>query len=242
MQQLPAGENRKRVNLTETVIAELTRRLNDGTYKPGDKLPVESQLCEDFGVSRTVVREAVASLRLGGRLISRQGIGVFATQNDVKAINYEVGRTDNIRSAMQILELRLAVELQSVALAAIRRTPNDLAEIVRAFDAFSGLHDASAEDEAKADFEFHLAIASATGNPHFRQFLEAVEHSINFDLRLKHGAAAHGRPAHVKKLSREHAAIVSAISQKDPKAARRALQHHLEESLMRYRRLLGTDA
>ena len=241
MGQLAVSENRRRVNLTETVIAELTRRLNDGTYKPGDKLPTETELCRDFGVSRTVVREAVASLRLGGRLVSRQGIGVFAAQSDAKTINYETGQTDDIRSAMQILELRLAVELGSVALAAARRTPEDLAGIVRAFDAFAGLENVTAEEEAKADFEFHLAIASATGNPHFRQFLEAVGHSISLDLRLKHGVAAGGRQAHIKKLSREHAAIVSAISQKDPRAARKALQNHLEESLTRYRRLLGTD-
>lgn len=241
LQEQTVDVNRRRVNLTEMVIAGLTRRLNDGTYKPGDKLPTESALCADFGVSRTVIREAVASLRLGGQLVSRQGIGVFAMQNDARSINYETGQTDDIRSAMQILELRLAVEQESVALAAVRRTPEDLAGIVRTFDAFAGLENVSAEDEAKADFEFHLAIASATGNPHFRQFLEAVGQSISLDLRLKHGVAAQSRQAHIKKLSREHATILSAISQKDPKAARKALQHHLEESLMRYRRLLGTD-
>lgn len=231
----------RRGNLTEAVIGELLSRIESGTYTPGQKLPTELELCREFGVSRTVVREAVASLRLGGRLFSRQGLGVFVADQDARKLNFAIGQIDDIRSAMQILELRLGVELEAVTLAAARRTPEALTDITAAFDRLASLKTDNVEEEAQADFGFHMAIARATGNPHFPQFLEAVGRDISFDLRLKHGQPAQGREAYVKKISREHGAILSAIMQGNAKAARSALRQHLEESLVRYRRLIDTD-
>ncbi|MGO7837994.1 FCD domain-containing protein, partial [Rhizobium johnstonii] len=77
-----------------------------------------------------------------------------------------------------------------------------------------------------ADFEFHLAIARATRNPHFPRFLEAVIESINFDLVLKHRQSARGYSTYLKKINKEHAAILAAITQGDAKAAKAALIVH----------------
>ena len=230
----------QRGNLGEIVVTRLIERIDNGLYVPGEKIPSSAQLCEEFGVSRTVIREALTSLKVAGRVIARQGAGVYVTEKDIRALNFEIGRIDDIRSAMQILELRLGVELQSVALAAQRRTPEALADIARAFDHIENLDTDDAEIEARADFDFHLAIARATRNPHFPNFLEAVMGEINFDLILKHRRP--GRPAYLKKINREHAAILAAITQGDAKAARQALAAHLEESLDRYRRMLDEPA
>jgi GntR family transcriptional repressor for pyruvate dehydrogenase complex len=233
----------KRANLTEAVIHTLSARMDGGAYAPGDQLPSEQELCREFGVSRTVVREAVASLRLGGRLYSRQGLGVFVSERDTKRLEFELTPIDSVRSALQILELRLAVEVEAVTLAAARRTPAGLADITAAFDRLNGPGAEDVEEEAKADYAFHLAIARATNNPHFPQFLEALGKDIAFDLRLKHvQSAGASRAAYVKKIVREHGAILSAISQGEGKAARAALKRHLEESLNRYRRLVGPGA
>lgn len=231
----------RRGSLAEAVILRLSARIDDGTYAPGDKLPSEQELCREFEVSRTVIREAVASLRLGGRLIARQGVGVFVAEQDTKKLGFEISAIDGIRTALQILELRLGVEVESVALAAERRTPAGLAEITRAYDHFSALDGSDVQEEAKADFEFHLAIARATNNPHFPQFLEALGQDITFDLRLKHAqSAGQNHKAHIKKVAREHGAILSAISLGDANAARAAVRKHLEETLSRYRRLVDT--
>lgn len=238
MTELPIA---RRGSLTEVVITALSARIETGVYAPGQKLPTELELCSEFGVSRTVVREAVASLRLGGRLVSRQGLGVFVTDHDARKLSFDVGEVEDIRSAMQILELRLAVELEAVTLAASRRTPDTLAEMTAAFDKLASPRTNTVEEEAKADFDFHMAIARATGNPHFPQFLEAVGGDISFDLRLKHGQPTQGRDAYVKRISREHGAILSAITRGSANAARKALRQHLEESLLRYRRLLNSD-
>ena len=232
----------QRGNLAEIVVAQLASRIETGLYAPGEKIPSSAQLCEEFGVSRTVIREAVASLKLAGRVIARQGAGVYVSDKDTKTLNFEISRIDDIRSAMQILELRLGVELQSVALAAARRTPEALAEIARAYDDLERLDSDDVEAEARADFEFHLAIARATRNAHFPRFLEAVRSEISLDLVLKHRQSHGTYRAYLKKINREHAAILGAITQGDAKAARNALAQHLEESLDRYRRLLETPA
>lgn len=231
----------KRANLAEAVIMELSNRIDSGVYGPGDKLPSEQELCKEFNVSRPVVREAVASLRLGGRLIARQGVGVFVVEQDTKRLGFELNPVDNVRTALQVLELRLGVETESVARAAERRTPDSMADITKAFDTFNALDGSDLEEEAKADFEFHMAIARATKNPHFPQFLEAIGQDIIFDLRLKHGlATGQSRRTHIKKIGREHGAILSAISLGDVSAARSAIRKHLEESLARYQRLVDS--
>ena len=233
----------RRRNLTETVIAALSQRIQTSSYAPGQKLPSEQELCREFGVSRTVVREAVASLRLGGHLVSRQGLGVFAADKAKKGINFECERMDDIRSALQILELRLGVEVEAAMLAAMRRTPAGIADISQAFDRLNGADPDDIEAEALADFAFHLAIARATGNPHFPRFLEALGRDITLDLRLKHGrpASSLSRRTNAKKIARQHGAILTAIVHADASGARSVMRQHIREGLVRYRRLLETN-
>ena len=231
----------RRGNLTEAVIGTLTGRIEGGVYGPGDKLPSENELCRELGVSRTVVREAVASLRLGGRLYSRQGLGVFVSEKEVRKLDFEIQVTDDVRSALQILELRLGVEMEAVALAAQRRNPGDMAALTTAFDELASFESNDPKSEARADWAFHLAIARATGNPHFPQFMEALEPHITSDLLLKHGrTSASGKRSYLSRIVKEHGAILSAITQGDAKAARAALRQHLEESMTRYRRLIDS--
>lgn len=228
-----------RGNLAQIVVETLTTRLEDGTYAPGEKMPSSAELCEEFGVSRTVMREALASLKIAGRVVARQGSGVFVLQRDSRAIHFEAGRIDDIRSALEILELRLGVEMQSVSLAAARRTPEALAEIARAFDVMNGLSTDDIEAEANADFGFHMAIAKATRNPHFPRLLEALMGEINSELLMKLRQSGSSRSNFVAKIKREHSMILAAITQGDEKGAQSALHTHLGGSLGRYRSLLN---
>lgn len=232
----------RRGNLSEIVAAALSERIESGLYAPGDKLPSSAELCEEFGVSRTVIREAVASLRLGGRVIARQGSGVFVTERTAKAIHFEMNRSDDIRSAMQILELRLGVEQQSVMLAARRRSPEALMDITAAYDQLIRIQaDAASYDPAKvaeADYAFHMAIARATRNPHFPHVLEAVMREINHDLMIKYRQSHDEAQNYAGRIGNEHAAILAAISKGDEAGAHLALTEHLQESLSRYRQML----
>lgn len=234
----------RRGSLTEAVMYQLTQRIDEGTYGAGAKLPSEHALGREFGVSRTVVREAVASLRLGGRLTARQGVGVFVPDDDGRRLEFVVPPGRDLRNILQILELRLAVEVEAVDLAARRRTPATLSELATAFDRFNALDGSTPQDLAEADFAFHLAMARATGNPHFPQFLEALGPDIIFDLALKHQRLSDRktRRSYLKKSGDEHGAILSAISQGNAPRARMALKRHLNDGLARYRRVVGDGA
>ncbi|SDN89645.1 FadR/GntR family transcriptional regulator [Ensifer sp. YR511] len=229
----------QRGNLAQLVIEKLTDRLEDGTYLPGARMPSSAELCEEFGVSRTVMREALASLKSAGRVVARQGSGVFVTERDTRPIHFEAGRIDDFRSALEILELRFGVEMQSVALAAARRTPEALADIARAYDILNGLETDDIEAEAEADFAFHMAIARATRNPHFPRLLEALMGEISSELLMKFRQSGPSRASFVAKIKKDHAMILSAITQGDEAAAQTALSTHLSDSLSRYRSLLA---
>lgn len=229
----------QRGNLAQLVVEKLSERLKNGTYPPGGRMPSSAELCEEFGVSRTVMREALASLKSAGRVVARQGSGVFVTERDSRPIHFEAGRIDDIRSALEILELRLGVEMQSVALAAARRTPEALADIARAYDILNGLETDDIEAEAEADFAFHMAIARATRNPHFPRLLEALMGEISSELLMKFKQSGPSRASFVAKIKKDHAMILSAITQGDETAAQTALSTHLSDSLSRYRSLLA---
>ena len=229
----------QRGNLAQLVVEKLSERLENGTYPPGGRMPSSAELCEEFGVSRTVMREALASLKSAGRVVARQGSGVFVTERDSRPIHFEAGRIDDIRSALEILELRFGVEMQSVALAAARRTPEALADIARAYDILNGLETDDIEAEAEADFAFHMAIARATRNPHFPRLLEALMGEISSELLMKFRQSGPSRPSFVAKIKKDHAMILSAITQGDETAAQTALSTHLSDSLSRYRSLLA---
>lgn len=233
----------KRGNLTQAVVQELLSRIETGKYTPGERLPSQDELCQEFEVSRTVVREAVASLRQSGYLVVRQGAGVFVSEIKPTELEFGAFAARDVTSALQILELRLGVEVEQVAFAAERRTPAALANIATAFDHFNQLDGQDPVALAQADFEFHLSIAQATNNPQFVHFLKALGKDIFLDLRLKHASSTpQAALMRVKHVGIEHGAILSAITTGDVPGARQAMRTHLEEGLARYRRAFAGEA
>jgi len=231
-----AAPRARRGNLAQAVVQQLLARIEAGKYAPGERLPSQEELCQEFEVSRTVVREAVASLRQSGHLRVRQGAGVFVAESLPAALDFGVFAARDVTTALQVLELRIGVEVEQVALAAERRTPATLAAIIAAFDHFNQLDGSDAAALAQADFDFHLAIAQATNNPQFVQFAQVLGRDIFLDLKLKHAnASPQGAQQRVNHVGGEHAAILAAISIGDVAAARRAMRAHLEEGLNRYR-------
>lgn len=231
---------RQRSRLTDVVIAELSKRLDARVYRAGDKLPSEHSLCDEFQVSRTVIREAVASMRLSGQLVSKPGIGVFVTEDREKPIDFVVEpATTDARWALHIMELRAGLEVEACGLAAERRSPADLSAIIEAFDAFNrASRDMGAA--VKADYEFHLAIARASNNPHFASLLQAAVRDVMLDLNIKHGGKTPQElETYEQRNAAEHEAILTAIVRRDPGAARAAMARHLGDSIARYRKLLS---
>ena len=121
----------RKVSLTEKVISSLRREIESGNLTPGSKLPTEPALTEQFGVSRTVVREAIAALKADGLLEPRQGAGVFVLAPVPRKNSGSIFDVDfaQISDVLEILELRMAVEIEAAGLACARSSVAQQAKI-----------------------------------------------------------------------------------------------------------------
>jgi GntR family transcriptional repressor for pyruvate dehydrogenase complex len=229
----------RKPKLAERVVAALRGKVLGGEFAPGHKLPTELQLTEAFGVSRTVIREAMATLAADGLVEPRQGAGVFVRDHPTLAfgsISLDIG--NKISQAINVLEVRMGIEIESAGLAALRRNSAQEAQIQEAFFEFERL---LALDHAtgKTDFAFHRSIALATNNPFYVEVLDALgTRTIPCDVTSPWGTESVLTRDYQEGLQREHLVILNAISASDPQAARDAMRHHLSASQERYRRRL----
>jgi GntR family transcriptional repressor for pyruvate dehydrogenase complex len=234
----------RKPKLSAHVAASLRSQILAGDIGVGQKLPTESQLTEAFGVSRTVIREAVANLAADGLVESRQGAGIFVCERPAMAfssITQDIGM--KISHALNVIEVRMGLEIESAGLAAQRRNAAQEAAIQEAFFEFDRLL-AMGEATGRSDFMFHRAIATATNNPFYVEVLDALGmRAIPCDITSPWGTDSLLTREYQVMLQREHLAILKAISARDAEAARAAMRAHLTESQRRYRdRLAGQQA
>ena len=173
-QSQPKSTRGEKRSLVESLVADLRAEILDGKIPVGGKLPSEAALTAQHAVSRTVVREAVAALRSEGLVEPRQGSGVYVTgTRRAFPLPFENLASEKLSSLVEMMEFRIAVEAESAALAAARRSPAQDARIAETLDA---LDRAAEEGQATGalDLEFHLAVAQATNNPRFVDFLTAL--------------------------------------------------------------------
>jgi len=213
------------------------REIRAGRLLSGEKLPTEQELNARFGVSRAVIREAMASLRSQGLVVSRQGSGVFVEDHQTSR-SFRIN-PDEIRSLTEIenvLELRLAVELEAAAIAAQKRTDDDLAQMRRWLDAIDASI-AAGDSAIESDFAFHRAISAATGNPYFEQIMHLLGPVIIPPRSIRPLAETPSQRRHyLKQIQAEHQRIYKAIERRNADAARLALREHLERSRQRHRK------
>ena len=164
--------------LHKKVAAMVSREIAAGRFRPGDRLPTEHKLAQTFEVSRNVVREAIACLRSDGVVESRQGLGAFIVQPELRqAIRIDAGELQKGGNLRSLFELRSLLEIEAAALAAERRTEMQLAEIAGALERMTGAKKWS-EAGIDADLEFHRALAAATGNKYLVTFVTYLAHQM----------------------------------------------------------------
>lgn len=233
--QAQASAARTRV----AVIADdLRRRIETGEFPPGARLPSESELTRHHSVSRTVVREAIAQLRSDGLIETRKGSGVYALDlSQARQRPFSDLDTERLSGVIELFELRSAFEIRAAGLAATRRSAMQIDRIVRANEELAECFDTGTSTR-EADFAFHYAIAEASQNKRFPEFLSLIRPGIVPRVVLE----ARGGPprAYVPNpgLVKEHDRIIDAIIMGDADAAEAGMKAHLEGSLSRYRDLL----
>ena len=221
----------KRQSLPEELAEVITRQIESGEYLPGDVLPSEQTLAESFKVSRTVVREALARLKYEGLIESKRGSGPIVKQAAPERgfmVNVDDLSGDEFRNFM---EFRVIVEGEAAAMAAVRRTEEQLEELRTHLEQ---IHQAvlNRTSGTEPDYLFHRLIADAAGNTYLGDFLKFLSTKIwlgVYRARWKSNQVLEQAEA----VFEEHKAIFTAIESGDPRAARAAIQRHLLNSAKR---------
>ena len=224
-------------NLTREVVDFLTGEIINGNLTEGQKLPTEAEFMGQFGVSRTVVREAISKLQASGLVLTRHGIGTFVLpKNTQPAFRVDPADLQTLKDVIALIELRTGIESEAAAMAAARIQPEQLERMQQAMSDFNLAVEAGT-DAVSADWAFHTEIARATQNNYFTNMMLSLGVGAIPRSRLQSGNQ-HGseRQSYLKRVNQEHESIFSAIAAGDSEAARAAMRAHLSNSRERHRR------
>lgn len=213
---------------SEKVVEQFVELIRAQNLKPGDRLPSEQALAQALGVSRATVREALSGLKALGLVVSRSGKGNFVAEDDSIVRDWDrlVAELRNRSVFLDALEARKALESEICFLAAQRATEAQLKAIQEALEL--GREANSTTSFGQADYQFHHALALASGNRLFIRFMEECFHSLSshyWDILRRADSAEGGVFA---TFYREHRGIYHAIAEHNPVAAREKVAAHIE--------------
>jgi GntR family transcriptional regulator, transcriptional repressor for pyruvate dehydrogenase complex len=212
--------------LYEQIVQQVEESIRKGVMKPGDQLPPERELAQQFGVSRTAVREAVKALREKGHVEAHPGRGTFITDGTSQVIRQSLDRMIRIgqpEGSVYLAEVREILEPEIAALAATRADEQDLAamrEPIEVMDQAKRDSDAFIE----GDLDFHLALAEAAANPLILSLIDSIVGLLReqrMRIFLVEGGPERGQYHHKR--------ILEAIEHHDPSGARSAMKAHLRQ-------------
>lgn len=222
--------------LTGELVARLTADIVSGKLLPGARLPTEQEMIAATGVSRTVVREAVAALKADRLVVTRQGVGAFVADHVRRPFRVDFDEHSSLREVLDVMELRTGVEVEAAGIAAKRAAPAPLKRIAERFAAVQSAIDRG-DSAVDQDFAFHCEIAESTGNPQFKRFLEYLGRFIIPRGSIWGRTAPPTPRAQLDLFQDEHARILDAIRDGNVGGARDAMRRHLSNSRARYEKI-----
>lgn len=222
---------RKRESLADQIYGRVLELIASGQMAEGDKLPSEHQISERFAVSRPVVREALARLRDDGIIVARHGIGSFVRRRPPQGL-IDFAGADDVAGLMRCMEARLAIEPAAARFAALRASPGDLTLIDEALDRLQ-TEMRSRQAQPDADFAFHLAIATASGNEIFAQMLTTTRSLMENAIAVAQSLTRDGSDGRIEAVIAEHRQIAEAIRARDGDGAALLMSYHLVQARQR---------
>lgn len=229
MQGVAATEGFEAGKLSDVIYAKIVSGISRGDYGVGAKLPTENELAERYEVSRPIVREALARLRDNGLVVSRRGSGTYVRRG-VAAQDRGIGPLASIADMKRCFEFRVSLEGESAWHAAANRAARDVLD-----DAMARLEAGMARFELANDddLNFHIAIATATGNRFFVEVLKGMAATIETGMSIIRGFQRADATERLRLVHEEHRAVYDAIRRGRPDDARAAMRLHLENSMAR---------
>ena len=210
--------------LSKTVADDLQQKIISNKLEGGEQLPTEPKLMEEYGVSRTVIREAAACLVSRGVVDVRPRRGMTVRAPDGKGLAESLVAQLQMSkvSLPQLLHVRTVLETAIVGLAARQRTADDIEKLRRNLERMKAA-DLDRHQAIKVDLEFHDLLAGATHNPFFSLVSRPITELL-YSIYINKSGYMSFRSL----TSSEHMAIVDAIEEKDPVGAASAMQKHLD--------------
>ena len=217
--------------LADRAYTAIVRIINDEGLAIGDRLPSEARLAETFGMSRTIVREALARLASDGITEARRGAGSYVKRRPSERLGTHMPM-DELAKTLGTYEVRFVLEAETARLAALRRSSEQMEAIEQALTALRSalLSDAPAHDE---DWVLHRAIVQATGNSAFIPVFDHLKDEVMHILRAGVDISRSRPPEVIGAMMDEHDAIVEAIRGRDPDGAALAMRWHLSQGRKR---------
>ena len=219
------------IRLADRAYTAIVQIITNDGLAVGDRLPAEAQLAATFGISRTIVREALARLASDGITQARRGAGSYVKRRPSERLGSHMPM-DALATTLGTYEVRFVLESEAARLAAQRRSHLQLDTIERALESLRAalLSNASAHDE---DWLLHRAIADATGNTAFPTVLDHLQDEVMRILRAGVDISRSRPPEVIKAMMDEHDAIVEAIRAQDADGAALAMHWHLSQGRKR---------
>jgi GntR family transcriptional regulator, transcriptional repressor for pyruvate dehydrogenase complex len=221
-----------RTSLSDHIIEQMTDLISRGALKTGERIPSEKDLCQQFGVGRTSVREALRSLSAMGILETRVGEGTFVAKDGGRAMerSFHWGLLMNPKTVEDLVETRLMLESQTAFLAAARAKPEDLdhaQEAIRKMEASL----ADPQQYLEHDLQFHMIIARATQNSILQHLLNTTRGYLQAWIAKTLSGVSGDISAKRARLSiTQHKRVVRALRTKDSDGARQAMMEHILSS------------
>jgi GntR family transcriptional repressor for pyruvate dehydrogenase complex len=212
--------------LYEQIVQQIEDSIVKGSLKEGDQLPAERELAQQFGVSRTAVREAVKTLREKGLVEAFAGRGTFVTNGSSYSMRHTLDRlvrSGSSDSKVHLAEVREILEPEIAAMAA-QRADEDMLSAMREAIAVMDATRLDPQGFIEGDLDFHLALAEAAGNPLILYLIDSIVGLLR-EQRLRtyytNGGPERGQYHHKR--------ILEAIEHRDPQGAREAMRAHLRQ-------------
>ncbi len=212
---------------SEIIFEKLKQLIEDGFWKPEDKIYTEAELCEKFNVGRSTVREAINMLKANGLVYAVPGAGTFVSNRQatiVFASSYQLDLNSE-KALLDVMEFRLAIEPYSAFLAASRMTDEEIATLIALHHKYGADLKHGPQFFAETDTELHLHIAQCTQNNLVAQAMSDIKAYLRTQLITSNNVFAHREIA-----MSYHARLVEAIARRDPEAAERAMREHVGEA------------
>lgn len=218
---------KSRPSFADHVYNTLYGRISNGDYPADEKLPPETALAAEIGVSRPVLRDALERLRAEGLIVSRQGAGNFVRPHQARTLGY--GRIETIADIQRCYEFRLTIEPQAASLAAERRNDEALKGLSSALDLMRAATGSMLHRE-DADFTFHIAVAHAANNTFFEATLRALHEQISAGMKMHGQSLLREGAAGLERVLDEHQRIFEAIRAGDGAEAAVQMRAHIVHS------------